>query len=85
MGNRFFFETFNVYKTALAVIVSIALAAHTTRAMLLQLIEIILNYFLSRSLAARWHSKGHDIPYHSVISFDCSRYYYGICRSENAA
>jgi len=69
VGDRFFFEAFDVHIDAILVIIGITLASHATGSMLLKCMEIIVNYFLSCLFPAFRHSKGHNIPYHSAYSF----------------
>ena len=61
-----------MHKATLIIIISIALTAHTTRAMLVQRIKIMINYFLCRLLPVLRHGEGHKIPYHKVYNFGFS-------------
>ena len=69
IGNRFFFEAFDVHKFAVPVMVGITLTSHATGSMLLKFIEIVVNYFLSCLFPAFRNRKGHNIPYHNAYSF----------------
>jgi len=69
IGDRFFFETFYMNKFAVLIIVGITLASHAPGALLLQCIEITVNYFLCCLFPAFRNRKGHNIPYHSAYSF----------------
>jgi len=51
IGYGFPFKTFDVYKATGIIIVSIALAAHTTRAMLVQGIKIMIYIFFVQIVA----------------------------------
>ena len=69
VGDGFSSEAFDMDKTAIVRIGGIALAAHATRAMLVQCFEILVNDLLRRFLPAGRHGERHNIPYHNAYSF----------------
>ena len=69
IGDRFFFKAFDMYKTAVLIMVGITLASHATGSMLLKFVEIIVNYFLCCLFPAFRNGKGHNIPYHNAYRF----------------
>jgi len=69
IGDRFFFEAFDVHKATLLIMVGITLTSHAPGSMLLKFVEIVVNYFLCCLFPAFRNGKGHNIPYHNAYSF----------------
>ena len=69
IGDRFFFEAFDMHKTAVLIMVGITLTSHAAGTMLLEFVEIVVNYFLRCLFPAFRNGKGHNIPYHNAYSF----------------
>jgi hypothetical protein len=64
VGDGFLPEALDVHEPAFIVVFRIALASHTARAVLLEVVKIIVDRVLGRVLPAGGYRKGHDIPYH---------------------
>jgi hypothetical protein len=69
VGDRFLFKALDMYESAFVVVVSIALAPHSTRAVFIQPVKIMIDDFLCGFLPALWNREGHNIPYHNAYSF----------------
>ena len=69
IGDRFFFEAFNVHKTAVLIMIGITLTSHASGSMLLKFVEIVVNNSLCCLFPAFRNGKGHKIPYHNAYSF----------------